>query len=76
MRLGFVSAILSELSPVHLKNAKILPEVGALATPLEYHAPKLPGLGEVEDRSFEGSLDAKKPALRQSHNSLMQFLPD
>jgi sugar phosphate isomerase/epimerase len=37
---------------VHAKDARIdrerLHDVGILATPLEYHVPKLPGLGEVE----------------------------
>lgn len=77
---------------VHLKDARIdrarLNDVGILATPLEYHTPKLPGRGdvdwprflakldaigyrgpaciEVEDREFEGSLDARTQALRQS----------
>ena len=77
---------------VHAKDARIdserLDDVGILATPLEYHKPKLPGLGdvdwgrflsvlsdagyagpvciEVEDRAYEGSLDSRKQALRQS----------
>jgi len=85
---------------VHLKDAKVLPdklaEVGILAAPLEYHSPKLPGLGdvnwgkffsaltdirydgaaciEVEDRSFEDSLEARKASLVQSRNYLRQFL--
>jgi sugar phosphate isomerase/epimerase len=68
-----------------------------MATPLEFHTPKLPGLGdvpwgafisalneagysgpaciEVEDRSFEGSLEARKAALVQSARFLRQFLP-
>ncbi|MBI3863333.1 MAG: sugar phosphate isomerase/epimerase [Planctomycetia bacterium] len=37
---------------VHAKDVRIdrerLDEVGILATPLEYHVPKLPGLGEVD----------------------------
>jgi sugar phosphate isomerase/epimerase len=37
---------------VHAKDARIdrhrLDDVGILATPLEYHVPKLPGLGEVD----------------------------
>ena len=36
---------------VHLKDARVdrdrLDEVGVLAHPLEYHSPKLPGLGDV-----------------------------
>ena len=85
---------------VHLKDAKILreklDEVGILATPLQFHTPKLPGLGdvnwgkffsvltdvgyagcaviEVEDRAFEGSLDARKASILQSRNFLRQFI--
>jgi len=37
---------------VHLKDARVdrrrLDEVGILATPLEFHTPKLPGLGDVD----------------------------
>ena len=37
---------------VHAKDVRIdkekLDEVGILATPLEYHSPKLPGLGEID----------------------------
>jgi sugar phosphate isomerase/epimerase len=37
---------------IHLKDARLdhykLSEVGILAHPLEYHSPKLPGLGEVD----------------------------
>jgi sugar phosphate isomerase/epimerase len=77
---------------VHLKDSLVelhrLNEVGILATPLEYHCPKLPGRGnvrwpqfftalqstgycgpaciEVEDREFEGSLEARQQALRLS----------
>lgn len=42
----------SRIFRVHAKDAQIdrsrLDEVGNLAYPLEYHSPKLPGLGEVE----------------------------
>jgi sugar phosphate isomerase/epimerase len=45
---------------VHLKDAKILSdrlaEVGTLATPLEYHTPKLPGLGDVDWGRFFSAL--------------------
>lgn len=84
----------------HAKDARIdqdrLDEVGILAHPLEYHTPKLPGLGhvdwgaifsvltdagyqgpvciEVEDRAYEGSLDLRKAAIRQSARYLRQFL--
>lgn len=86
---------------VHAKDVRIdrhkLNDVGILATPLEYHCPKLPGLGEidwgrffsvlsdtgyrgpvcieVEDRAFEGSLELRKAALRQSGGFLKNFLP-
>jgi sugar phosphate isomerase/epimerase len=84
---------------VHAKDVRLdrerLDEVGILATPLEYHRPKLPGLGEVdwgrffsvlsdsgydgpvcvevEDRAYEGSLDLRKQALRQSLGYLRNF---
>ncbi len=85
---------------VHVKDAKLrrdrLDEVGILATPLEFHAPKLPGLGEVqwgrfisaltdigftggacievEDRSFEETLDSRKAALVLSGRYMRQFV--
>ncbi len=85
---------------VHAKDAKVnhdrLNEVGVLATPLEWHTPKLPGLGEVdwgrffsaltdigyegpvcievEDRAYEGDLESRKRALRQSRNYLSQYV--
>jgi sugar phosphate isomerase/epimerase len=41
----------SRIFRVHLKDARVdqdrLDEVGVLAHPLEYHSPKLPGLGDV-----------------------------
>ena len=84
---------------VHAKDARVdrerLDDVGVLATPLEFHVPKLPGLGdvqwgrflsvlsdtgyagpvcvEVEDRAYEGSLDSRKAALRQSLRFLQGF---
>ncbi len=84
---------------VHAKDVRLdrerLDDVGILATPLEYHRPKLPGLGEVswgrffsvlsdcgydgpvcvevEDRAYEGSLDLRKQALRQSLGYLRNF---
>ena len=86
---------------VHAKDARVdqdrLDDVGVLATPLEFHTPKLPGLGdvnwgrffsalsdvgydgpvciEVEDRAYEGSLESRKDALRQSGRYLKQFMP-
>jgi len=42
----------SRILRVHLKDARVdrhrLDEVGIMAHPLEYHSPKLPGLGEVD----------------------------
>jgi len=87
---------------IHAKDARIdchrLDDVGIMATPLEFHCPKLPGLGEVdwrrylsvlgdvgyrgpvcievEDRAYEGSLESRKTALRQSARFLRQFLPN
>jgi sugar phosphate isomerase/epimerase len=41
---------------VHLKDAKVdkekLNEVGILATPLDYHTPKLPGRGDIDWANF------------------------
>jgi sugar phosphate isomerase/epimerase len=84
----------------HAKDCRVDPhrldEVGILATPLEFHTPKLPGLGEVdwgrfvsvlgdagydgpvcvevEDRTFEGSLEKRKASLVQSARYLRQFI--
>jgi sugar phosphate isomerase/epimerase len=84
---------------VHAKDVRLdrerLDDVGILATPLEFHRPKLPGLGdvnwgrffsvlsdtgyegpvcvEVEDRAYEGSLETRKAALRQSLRYLRGF---
>jgi sugar phosphate isomerase/epimerase len=45
---------------VHAKDARIdrekLDDVGTLATPLEFHAPKLPGLGDVDWSAFFAAL--------------------
>jgi sugar phosphate isomerase/epimerase len=86
---------------VHIKDAKVrrdrLDEVGILATPLEFHTPKLPGLGdvqwgrfisaltdvgysgpaciEVEDRSFEDSLDSRKASIVLSGRYMRQYVP-
>lgn len=86
---------------VHAKDVRLdrdrLDDVGILAPPLQYHSPKLPGLGEVnwgrfcsvlgatgydgpvcvevEDRAYEGSLETRKAALRQSARFLRQFIP-
>ena len=87
---------------IHAKDVRVdrdrLDQVGIMATPNQYHLPKLPGLGdvdwgkffsmltqsgyqgpvcvEVEDRAYEGSLDLRKAALRQSHTYLRNFIPE
>ncbi len=87
---------------VHAKDVRIdrhlLNDVGILAYPLQFHTPKLPGLGdvnwgqffstltstgydgpvcvEVEDRAYEGSLEARKLSLRQSARFLRQYVPE
>jgi sugar phosphate isomerase/epimerase len=84
----------------HAKDVRIdrqrLDDEGILATPLKFHTPKIPGLGdinwgsflsvlgdtgyrgpvciEVEDRAFEGSLDARKASVRQSGNYLRNLV--
>jgi sugar phosphate isomerase/epimerase len=49
-----------KLFHVHAKDAKVdkhrLDEVGILATPLEYHSPKLPGLGDIDWGRFFSTL--------------------
>ena len=46
---------------VHAKDVRVdrhrLNDVGILATPLEYHTPKLPGLGDVDWGSYFSTLD-------------------
>ena len=48
------------LHHIHLKDAKVyqdkLNKVGIMANPLQYHAPKLPGLGDVNWRAFFAAL--------------------
>lgn len=48
------------LHHIHLKDARVYPDklnrVGILGNPLEYHSPKLPGLGDVDWRSFFAAL--------------------
>ncbi|MBT32070.1 MAG: AP endonuclease [Thalassobius sp.] len=48
------------LHHIHLKDVKVyrdkLNEVGILANPLEYHSPKIPGLGDVKWGSFFAAL--------------------
>ena len=85
---------------VHFKDIKIfnnkLDDVGAMATPLDYISPKLPGFGdvnwgkfisaltdigyrgpaciEIEDKSFEDSLESRKKSIIISRNYLSQFM--
>jgi sugar phosphate isomerase/epimerase len=49
-----------KLHHIHLKDVKIykdkLDRVGIMANPLEYHSPKIPGLGDVRWRDFFSAL--------------------
>jgi len=49
-----------KLFHIHIKDAKVYPhklnEVGIMATPLEYHQPKLPGLGDINWGKFVSAL--------------------
>jgi len=49
-----------KLFHIHIKDAKVLKhkldEVGIMATPLEFHQPKLPGLGDVDWGKFISAL--------------------
>lgn len=53
-----------KLFHIHLKDVKIyrdkLNEVGIMAYPLEYHSPKIPGLGDVNWSSFFSALTSVK----------------
>lgn len=50
-----------KLFHIHMKDAKVfrekLDEVGILATPLEFHSPKLPGLGDIDWGKFVSALN-------------------
>ena len=50
----------SRVFHVHLKDARVdrfrLDQTGILATPLEYHTPKLPGLGDIDWGRFFSAL--------------------
>lgn len=50
----------SRMHHIHLKDAKVyqnkLDQVGIMSTPLEYHSPKLPGLGDVNWSKFMSAL--------------------
>ena len=89
-----------KLFHIHAKDVRVdqhrLDDVGIMAHPLEYHVPKLPGLGdvnwgrffsvlgdvgytgpvcvEVEDRTFEGSLESRQASLHQSAAYLRNFV--
>jgi len=58
--LAAVREFASRFFHVHAKDARVdrtrLAEVGILATPLEYHTPKLPGLGDVNWGAFFSAL--------------------
>jgi sugar phosphate isomerase/epimerase len=49
-----------KLHHIHLKDVKVYPEklnrVGIMANPLEYHSPKLPGLGDIHWGKFISAL--------------------
>jgi sugar phosphate isomerase/epimerase len=53
-----------KLFHIHLKDVKVfrdkLNEVGIMAYPLDYHSPKIPGLGDVDWRSFFSALTSVK----------------
>ncbi len=62
-QMDYVQAIYDyqhKLFHVHLKDAKVykdkLARVGIMATPLQYHSPKLPGLGDVNWQNFFNAL--------------------
>jgi sugar phosphate isomerase/epimerase len=87
---------------VHAKDCRLdkhkLDQVGIMGFPLQFHTPKLPGLGdvdwskflsvlgdsgyngpvcvEVEDRVYEGTLNNRKLALRQSYNYLRCYIAE
>ena len=89
-----------KLFHIHLKDVRVyrdkLNDVGIMANPLEFHTPKLPGLGdidwgkfisslndirykgpvcvEVEDKTFEGSIEDRKYSLVLSKRYLDQYL--
>jgi len=89
-----------KLFHIHLKDARVyrdkLNDVGIMATPLEFHTPKLPGLGdidwgkfisslndirykgpvcvEVEDKTFEGSIEDRKYSLVLCKRYLDKYL--
>ncbi len=53
-----------KLFHIHLKDVKVyrdkLDEAGIMAYPLDYHSPKIPGLGDVDWRGFFSALTSVK----------------
>jgi len=53
-----------KLFHIHLKDVRVyrdkLNEVGIMAYPLDYHSPKIPGLGDVDWRGFFSALTSVK----------------
>ena len=53
-----------KLFHIHLKDVKVFPdklnEVGIMAYPLDYHSPKIPGLGDVNWQGFFSALTSVK----------------
>ena len=53
-----------KLFHIHLKDVKVyrdkLNEVGIMGYPLDYHSPKIPGLGDVDWKSFFSALTSVK----------------
>ncbi len=53
-----------KLFHIHLKDVKVfrdkLNQVGIMAYPLDYHSPKIPGLGDVDWRGFFSALTSVK----------------
>jgi sugar phosphate isomerase/epimerase len=53
-----------KLFHIHLKDVKLyhdkLNQVGIMAYPLDYHSPKIPGLGDVDWRAFFSALTSVK----------------
>jgi sugar phosphate isomerase/epimerase len=56
-----IYAYKDKLHHIHLKDVKVyhdkLNQVGILANPLEYHSPKIPGLGDINWGSFISALN-------------------
>lgn len=54
----------NKLFHIHLKDVKVyrdkLNDVGIMAYPLDYHSPKIPGLGDVDWRGFFSALTSVK----------------